>query len=85
MTLSNQTAEIQISTDQAISIEQTATSTTAGSAQTTFAPERVTTGVILKVTPQANLLTREITMAVSPKVVDVILSQVQPPQSSSGG
>ena len=45
----------------------------------------MTTGVILKVTPQANLLTREITMAVSPKVIDVQLSQVQPPASSSQG
>ena len=35
----------------------------------TYTPERATTGVILKVTPQANLLTREITMAVSPKIL----------------
>ena len=41
--------------------------------------------MILKVTPQANLLTREITMAVSPKVIDVILSVVQPPAGSSQG
>ena len=85
LTLNNQTAQIQISTNQAISIQQTSTSTTTTAAQTTFTPERVTTGVILKVTPQANLLTREITMAVSPKVIDVILSSVQPPAGSSQG
>jgi type II secretory pathway component GspD/PulD (secretin) len=80
LTLNNETAKIEISTDQAISIEQTQTSTgTSGGATISGnTVERYTTGVVLKVTPQANLLTREITMAVSPKVIDVILSQVQP-------
>ncbi len=82
LTLNNQTAQIEISTDQAISIQQVSSSTTVGSSTNTVAPERVTTGVILRVTPQANLLTREIIMAVSPKVIDVILSQVQ--QTGSG-
>ena len=77
LTLNNATAQIEISTDQAISIQSVAASTTTGSSTNTVTPERYTTGVILKVTPQANLMTREITMAVSPKVVDVILSQVQ--------
>jgi type IV pilus assembly protein PilQ len=83
LTLNNQTAQIQISTDQAISI--TATTTTGTSSQTAYTPERYTTGVILKVTPQANLVTREVTMAVSPKVIDVILSVVQPPAGSIQG
>ncbi len=82
LTLNNQTAQIEISTDQAISIQQVSSSTTTGSSTNSVAPERYTTGVILKVTPQANLSTREITMAVSPKVIDVILSQVQ--QSGTG-
>ena len=83
LTLNNQTAQIQISTDQAISI--TSTTTTGTTSQTAYTPERYTTGVILKVTPQANLLTREVTMAVSPKVIDVILSVVQPPTGSQQG
>jgi type II secretory pathway component GspD/PulD (secretin) len=84
LTLNNQTAQIEISTDQAISVEQTSTSSSqSGTAVTGNTVERYPTGVILKVTPQANMLTREVTMAVSPKVVDVILSQVQPTGSSS--
>ena len=82
LTLNNETAQIEISTDQAISLQQVASSTTTGSSTNSVTVERYTTGVILKVTPQANLTTREITMAVSPKVIDVILSQVQ--QSGSG-
>jgi type IV pilus assembly protein PilQ len=80
LTLNNQTAQIEISTEQAISVEPSSTSTSlgsSGSSVTTNTVERATTGVILKVTPQANLFTREITMAVSPKVIDIILSQVQ--------
>jgi type IV pilus assembly protein PilQ len=83
LTLNNETAQIQISTDQAISLQQVQSSAGGTASQNTITPERFTTGVILKVTPQANLLTREITMAVSPKVVDVILSQVQATQASS--
>ena len=78
LTLNNQTAQIKISTDQAISLETTSTST--GSSSSTLnavTPERYTTGVILKVTPQANLITREITMAVSPQVIDVLPSTIQ--------
>ncbi|MBF0511528.1 MAG: hypothetical protein HQL13_04275 [Candidatus Omnitrophica bacterium] len=85
LTINNETAQIEISTDQAISISQINSSTTSSLSQTSYQPERYKTGVILKVTPQANLLTREITMAVSPKVIDVILSQVQPPTGSSVG
>lgn len=84
LTLNNETAQIQISTDQAIDVVPSSTSSgTSGSTQT-YSVDRYTTGVILKVTPQVNLLSREITMAVSPKVVDVILSQVQPPTNIGG-
>ena len=79
LTLNNETAKIEISTDQAISVEPSSTSTSSassGSTVSTNSIERYTTGVILKVTPQANMLTREITMAVSPKVIDVIQSQI---------
>jgi len=78
LTLNNETAQIEISTDQAISVQETsATTGTTSSTLNAVTPERYTTGVILKVTPQANLLTREVTMAVSPKVVDVIPSTIQ--------
>jgi type II secretory pathway component GspD/PulD (secretin) len=70
LTLNNQTAQIEISTDQAISVEPNS-STSSTNTVTTYTIERVTTGVVLKVTPQANLLTREITLAVSPKVISV--------------
>ncbi len=84
LTLNNQTAEIQISTDQAIDVLPSSSSSgTAGSVQT-FTVDRYTTGVILNVTPQANLLTREITMHVNPRVIDLILSQVQPPAGIGG-
>jgi len=83
LTLNNETAQIEISTDQAISLTSTTIGTSGTLNTSTTTPERFTTGVILKVTPQANLLTREVTMAVSPKVIDVILSQVQPAGNDS--
>lgn len=84
LTLNNQTAQIQISTNAVINYQQTTTDGT-GSSQITYTPQRATTGVILTVTPQANLLTREITMAVSPRDIDIIASQSQPPASSGLG
>jgi len=83
LTLNNETATIEISTDQAISLQSTTIGTSGNLNTASTTPERVTTGVILKVTPQANLLTREVTMAVAPKVIDVILSQVQPAGTNS--
>ena len=68
LTLNNDTAEISISTDEAIGL---ASSTTAseGTSTSVAEAERVQTGVFLKVTPQANIHTREITMAIEPKVI----------------
>ncbi len=68
ITLNNETAQIQISTNEAIGIT-TSTTSTGGSADTTKEAERVQTGVFLLVTPQANMANREITMAVVPKVI----------------
>ncbi len=68
LTLNNQTAQIKISTNEAIGIA-TSTNTTSSTGTQTVEAERVQTGVFLTVTPQANLLTREITMAVYPKVI----------------
>jgi len=69
MTLNNQTAEIKISTDEAIGLTTSATSVGSAVGTQTDEAERVETGVFLTVTPQANVRTREITMAIIPKVV----------------
>ncbi|MBI3314347.1 MAG: hypothetical protein HYZ86_00175 [Candidatus Omnitrophica bacterium] len=68
LTLNNETAEIKISANETIGVTKT-TSTTATSAPEVETAERVPTGVFLTVTPQADLLTREIIMAVYPKVI----------------
>ncbi|MBN1869619.1 MAG: secretin and TonB N-terminal domain-containing protein [Candidatus Omnitrophica bacterium] len=65
LTLNNDTAEISIKTDEAIGLD---TSSSADTGTTSVEAERVETGVFLKVTPQANIYTREITMAIEPKV-----------------
>jgi general secretion pathway protein D len=74
MTLNNETAEIEIKTDEAIGVLATTTSTE-GVGESVSQAERVETGVFLKVTPQANLQTGEITMAVEPKVIQARLGQ----------
>jgi len=68
LTLNNDTAEISISTNEAIGVSAT-TSSAEGIGTSTSEAERVETGVFLKVTPQANIETREITMAIEPKVI----------------
>ncbi len=74
LTLNNETAEIRIKTDEAIGLSSNTTSTE-GTASSTEEAERVETGIFLKVTPQANIETDEITMAIEPKVI----------QAASGG
>jgi len=69
LTLNNETAEIEIVTDEAIGVTTTASSTGADDADVTTEAERTETGVFLRVTPQANVITREITMALEPRVV----------------
>ncbi len=69
LTLNNETAEIMISTDEAIGIK-TITQASEGSSTLSVEAERVETGVFLTVTPQANLETREITMAIQPRVIE---------------
>ena len=83
LTLNNETAQIEIATNQAIDVVPSTSSSGTSGSVTTYTVDRTQTGVILKVTPQANLLTREITMAVSPKVIDIILSKVQPPAGTT--
>ncbi len=65
LTLNNQTAQIKISTDEAIG-EKTTTGSSEGTSTQIVEAERAETGVILTVTPQANLETREITLALVP-------------------
>lgn len=70
LTLNNETATIHIKTDEAIGLASTSDDqASASTTQTTSEAERVETGVFLKVTPQANISTGEITMAIEPKVV----------------
>lgn len=67
LTLNNQKAQIQVSTNEAVG---TKTSNFASSSTTSSVEaERTETGVFLTVTPQADLETREILMAVYPKVI----------------
>ncbi len=73
LTLDNETAEIKISTEEAIgSITTTQGQGTAST--TTTSAERVNTGVSLRVTPQINLDTAEITMFIMPTVKDATTS-----------
>ncbi len=66
LTLNNQTAQIKISTNEAIGEKTTSTGSSDSTTTQTVEAERAETGVILTVTPQANLDTREITMALVP-------------------
>jgi protein transport protein HofQ len=68
VTVDNETAQIKIATDEAIGLKQESASISNTGSQSTVEAERVETGVFLTVTPQVNLLTNEITMAVLPKV-----------------
>jgi type IV pilus assembly protein PilQ len=69
LTLNNETAKIHIKTDEAIGIAATNTTSAEGNSSTVSQAERVETGVFLTVTPQANIDTGEIVMAVQPKVI----------------
>ncbi len=68
LTLNNRTAEIKISTNEAIGVTTTS-DTTSTTGSSTKEAERVETGVFLTVTPQANIATREILLSVNPKVI----------------
>lgn len=68
LTLNNQTAQIKIATDEAIG-SQTQTNSAQNIATSSVEAERVETGVILTVTPQADMMNGEITMAVVPQII----------------
>lgn len=69
LTLNNETAEIEISTNETIGVIQS-TEAAEGVGSISVEAERTDTGVFLKVTPQANLQTGEIVMAVEPRVIE---------------
>lgn len=65
LTLNNETAEIKITTQESVGIT---TTTEATSGTSSSEPERAETGVSLRVTPQINLGTSEITMFIYPQL-----------------
>jgi len=67
LTLNNETAEIKIVTSESVGVK---TTTEASTSTTSAEPERSETGVSLRVTPQVNLETGEITMYLNPKVAE---------------
>ncbi|MCM8779629.1 MAG: hypothetical protein NC914_00530 [Candidatus Omnitrophica bacterium] len=69
LTLSNETAEIKIATEESVG---TITTVFAGEQTSQTEAERFTTGVILRVTPQVNTDTGEITMFVMPSVAEAV-------------
>jgi type II secretory pathway component GspD/PulD (secretin) len=83
LTLNNEPAEIKITTNETVGVTKQS-----GSSQSTVftaegSPERVETGVMLKVTPQVNLETGEITMYIFPSVKDTSTSSYLVSGSSS--
>lgn len=75
LTISNQPAQIKISTNESVGVKQQ-TSSAQNIATSSSEAERVETGVFLTVTPQVNSVNNEITMAVVPKVITTRLSTV---------
>jgi type IV pilus assembly protein PilQ len=71
ITLNNETAEIRIATSEAVGVKTTTTASE-GTATSTEEAERTQTGVILRVTPQINVETGEITMFIYPKVAEAV-------------
>jgi type II secretory pathway component GspD/PulD (secretin) len=72
VTLNNETAEIRIATNESVGVISTTASAGGTTGTTTAEPERSETGVILRVTPQINTETGEITMFVYPKVSEAV-------------
>jgi type II secretory pathway component GspD/PulD (secretin) len=66
LTLNNETAEIKIVTDEAIGVKSTESSSGGAVGTTTQEAERGETGVLLRVTPQINGDSNEITMFIIP-------------------
>ena len=74
LTLNNETAEIKITTQETVGVIPTTTTAEGSSTAKEGQPERVETGVTLRVTPQVNPDTGEITMFIVPSVKDTTTS-----------
>lgn len=67
VTLNNETAEIKISTQESVGVT---TTTEAATGTTSAEPERVETGIVLRVTPQISPDRKDITLFIYPKVTE---------------
>ncbi|MFH1413842.1 MAG: secretin N-terminal domain-containing protein [Candidatus Omnitrophota bacterium] len=76
LTLNNETAEIKVVTDEAVNLTTVATASGSLTAQETGTASRIETGISLKVTPQINLDTGEVTMFIVPSVKDTSTSSL---------
>lgn len=74
LTLNNETAEIKITTQEAVGEKKSVSGE--GATTTTTEAERFETGVSLRVTPQINIETGEITMYLIPTVAEASASEV---------
>lgn len=76
LTLNNETAEIRIATNEAIGVTQSQGGSGGSTGVTTATAERSQTGVILRVTPQINVESGEVTMFIYPKVAEAVASSL---------
>jgi type II secretory pathway component GspD/PulD (secretin) len=74
LTLSNETAEIKIVSDEAIGLNSSASGTGSSGTTQTITVERAETGVSLRITPQVDLEANEITMFLNPTVSEASTS-----------
>jgi len=74
LTLNNETAEIRIATKEAIGVTQSQSGTGGSTGVTVAVSERAETGVVLRITPQINVETGEVTMFIYPKVAEATAS-----------
>jgi type II secretory pathway component GspD/PulD (secretin) len=92
LTLNNETAEIGVVKDEVVNLKTVTTTSEGGTDQTTTEYERATSltltpegiGVFLRVTPQVNLETNEITMVVNPKTSSAQQDSLVPTTDRSG-
>ncbi len=76
LTLNNHSAEIKIVTDEAIGKTVSTSTEESGATSSAEEAERAETGISLRVTPSANMLTREITLYLEPAVKEANLSNI---------
>ncbi|MFH1397022.1 MAG: secretin N-terminal domain-containing protein [Candidatus Omnitrophota bacterium] len=77
LTLNNEVAEIKIITKEVVGEKRNIESASSGNSNTTYEAERFETGVSLRVTPQVNIDTNEITMFIVPSVSEATQSAIK--------